>query len=133
MNQQERQERIEEYKEIGLDWRHDDQGFWRLTRLFLPLSFGALALPYLESPPPISFCAIAGMTLMSFWYMSFWLYAQRFRMRFNRMQQIEGILGFNYHLKYHAEMDKNPFKFRWLYTVLFIGYIVAWLIRLCHF
>lgn len=125
-----RQERIEEYKEAGLDWRHDDQGFWRLTRLFLPLSFGALVLPYFEPLVPIWFFAIAGITLMSFWYMFFWHYAKRVRIRFKRMHQIEGMLGFNYHLKYAAEMNKNPFKFRLLYTVLFIGYIVLWAIVL---
>ena len=121
-----RQERIEEYKEAGLDWRHDDQGFWRLTRLFLPLSFGALVLPYFEPLVPIWFCAIAGITLMSFWYVFFWQYAQRHRIRFKRMYQIEEMLGFNYHLKYHTTIGKNPLKFRLLYALLLIGYIVLW-------
>ena len=126
-----RQERIEEYKEVGLDWRHDDQGLWRLTRLFLPLSFGALVLPYLNPKLSIMlFCAITGITLVLFWYVSFLLYAQRFRIRFQRMQQIEQMLGFNYHLKYNAEMNKNSFKFKLLYTVLCIVYIVVWAIVL---
>ena len=123
MDEQKRRERIEEYKEVGLDWRHDDQRFWQLTRLFLTLSFVVWTLPFVESKTPIWLCATAGMTLISFWYVSFRLYAHRFSIRFKRIQQIEGMLGFNYHLKYHEEMDKKRFKFNELYTVLWIAYM----------
>ena len=123
-----RSKHIDEYKQAGLDWRHDDQRFWQLTRLFLPLSFGAMVLPYLEVAPPMWFCVTAGMMLMAFWYSSFWLYKRRIKIRFERIHQLEQMLGFNYHLNYHKKVEGSLFKFRSLYTVMLIVYVALWVI-----
>ena len=42
---------LEEYKELGLCWRHDDEVFGRLTAILLPLA-SALTLPYLKTGTP---------------------------------------------------------------------------------
>ena len=42
---------LEEYRELGLCWRHDDEWFSKLTAVLLPLSIAALALPYLNRSP----------------------------------------------------------------------------------
>ena len=39
---------LEEYKELGLSWRHDSESLSKLTTVLLPLSIAALTLPYLK-------------------------------------------------------------------------------------
>ena len=43
---------MDEYREQGFCWRHDDEMLSRLTAVLLPLSIAALTLPYLKHGPP---------------------------------------------------------------------------------
>ena len=113
---------LEEYKELGLCWRHDDQLRSKLTSILLPLSIAALTIPYLKPGPPKLLCACGGLMLMMFWFVSSCLYMRRFNIRFSRIQEIERTLGFDSHLRYHREIDKSRWKFRNLHLIIFLLY-----------
>ena len=61
---------IESYKEQTAAWRHEDNLFYRLTSIVLPLSIAALAVPYIEDRVPNLLATIGGLTLMTFWAIS---------------------------------------------------------------
>ena len=58
---------IESYKEQTAAWRHEDNLFYRLTSIVLPLSIAALAVPYIEDQVPDLLATIGGLTLMTYW------------------------------------------------------------------
>lgn len=113
---------LEEYKELGLCWRHDDQIRSKLTAVLLPLSIAALTLSYLEHGPPKLLSVCGGLMLMTFWYTAFCLYMRRFRIRFARIHYLEWILDFDSHLKYQAEIETSKWKFQRLYLTIFFLY-----------
>ena len=61
---------IESYKEQTAAWRHEDNLFYRLTSIVLPLSIAALAVPYIEDRVSDLLATIGGLTLMTFWALS---------------------------------------------------------------
>ena len=61
---------IESFKEQTAAWRHEDNLFYRLTSIVLPLSIAALAVPYIEDRVPDLLATIGGLTLMTFWVIS---------------------------------------------------------------
>ena len=61
---------IESYKEQTAAWRHEDNLFYRLTSIILPVSIAALVVPYVEDKVPDLLATIGGLTLMTFWTIS---------------------------------------------------------------
>ena len=123
---------LEEYKELGLSWRHDDEWFSKLTAVLLPLSIAALALPYLKPGAPKLFAAVGGLMLMAFWFFPSLNYKRRFETRFSRIHEIEQILGFDSHLRYHRESAKNVLKDRHLRSWMFGLYLVIAFFVTCY-
>lgn len=119
---------MEEYRELGLCWRHDDDWIAKLGAVLLPLSIAALTLPHLKQGAPNLLCAIGGLSLMTFWYLSSRICKRRFEIRFSRIHQIEGILGLDSHLRYKRKSAKKVLKHRRLRFWMFAGYIA---IALC--
>ena len=123
---------LEEYRELGLCWRHDDEMFSKLTAVLLPLSIAALTLPYYSKVEiPKLLAATGGLMLMAFWFFSSESYKGRFEIRFTRIYQIEHILGLDSHLRYHRESTKSVWKDRPLRCCIFIAYLVIALLVTC--
>ena len=115
---------MEEYRELGLCWRHDDDWISKWTAVLLPLSIAALTLPYLKEGTPKLLCAAGGLTIITYWYMSSLISKRRFEIRFSRIHQIEEILGFDSHLRYHRKSANSKMKHRRLRCGMFVGYMV---------
>ena len=115
---------FEEYKELGVCWRHDDDWIAKLTAVLLPLSIAALTLPHLKEGPPNLLCAVGGSMLMAFWYFSSEICKRRFEIRFSRIHEIERVLGLDSHLRYHRESAQKLLKHQRLRRWMFVGYIV---------
>ncbi len=120
MTEKEKQLYLEEYKELGLCWRHDDQMRSRLTSILLPLSIVALTL----SGKYKLLYPIGGMVLMTFWYLSSHIYMQKLHIRFCRIRKLEEILQFDSHLKYYRERNNITWNSQALFTVMFVIYLV---------
>ena len=101
---------LEEYRDQGLCWRHDDEMFSKLTNVLLPLSIAALTLPYLKNGTPKLLCVVGGVMLMTFWFLSSQSYENRFHIRFSRIHEIERILGLDSHLRIKRERANNVLK-----------------------
>ena len=123
---------LEEYKELGLCWRHDDEAFSKLTAVLLPLSIGALTLPYLKTGVPKLLAASGGLMLMAFWAFLSELLARRLKIRFSRIHELERILEFDSHLRYHTKIDKRVWKAQLLRRWVFIVYIVIAFFVTCY-
>ena len=123
---------LEEYKELGLCWRHDDEAFSKLTAVLLPLSIGALTLPYLKTGAPKLLAASGGLMLMAFWAFLSELLARRLKIRFSRIHELERILEFDSHLRYHTKIDKRVWKAQLLRRWVFIVYIVIAFFVTCY-
>ena len=122
---------LEEYKELGLCWRHDDDWIAKLTAVLLPLSIAALTLPYLKGGVPKLLGVVGGLSLMAFWFFSTQICKRRFEIRFSRIREIERILGFDSHLRYHRESANRKLKHQRLRRCMFIVYIVLALFVAC--
>ena len=115
---------LEEYKELGLCWRHDDDWISKLGAVLLPLSIAALTLPFLRAEIP-KLLAVAGeVTLMTFWFVSSHICKRRFEIRFSRIREIERTLGFDSNLRYHRESANRILKHQRLRWCIFIVYLV---------
>ena len=123
---------LEEYRELGLCWRHDDEMFSKLTNVLFPLSIGALTLPYLKDGVPKLLAAVGGLTLMTFWFLSYLIHKRRFEIRFTRIHEIEWILGLDSHLKYERKSIKNKLKDQPLRYCVFIVYLLIVLFVGCN-
>ena len=115
---------LEEYRDQGFCWRNDDGAFSRLTAVLIPLSIAALTLPYLRSGTPKLLAASGGLLLMTFWVLSSELHTRRLKIRFSRLHEIEWILGFNSHLKYHREVNQKVWRFQILRRYMFVAYLL---------
>ena len=122
---------LEEYREQGLCWRHDDDVFSKLTAILFPLSIGALTLPYLKVGVPKLFAVIGGLILMTFWYLSSESYEHRFKIRWTRIHEIEQILGLDSHLRMDRERSKSGLKGQHLRRCIFVPYLVVALLATC--
>ena len=122
---------LEEYKELGLCWRHDDEMFSKLTAVLLPLSIAALTLPYLRAGTPKLLAAAGGLMLITFWFLSYLIHKSRFEIRFSRIHEIEWILGLDSHLRYERESTKRRLKDQHLRYGVFIVYLVVALFVTC--
>lgn len=122
---------LEEYKELGNCWRHDDNWIAKLTAVLLPLSVAALTLPHLKGESLKLLCAVGGLTLMAFWFVSSRICKRRFEVRFSRIREIERIVGLESHLRYHNHSQNTNiiFKHQRLRCWMFIGYFA---IALCN-
>lgn len=123
---------LEEYKELGLCWRHDDDWISKLSAVLLPLSIAALTLPYLRADIPKMLAVFGGLTLVMFWFLSSQTCKNRFEIRFSRIYQIEEILGFDSHLRYARERPKSAFKDQRLRLRLFIVYLFIACLVMCE-
>ena len=123
---------LEEYRELGLCWRHDDEMFSKLTAVLLPLSIAALTLPYLRAEAPKLLAASGGLMLMTFWFFSYLIHKSRFEVRFRRIYEIECILGFDSHLKYEKESTKSRLKDQGLRSWMFGLYLVIAFFVTCY-
>ena len=123
---------IEEYKELGLCWRHDDEVFAKLTAVLLPLSIAALTLPYLKTGTPKLFAAIGGLMLITFWFFSSLKHKKRTEIRFSRIHEIEQFLRFDSHLRYHRERTKDILKDQRLRSWMFRLYLVIAFLATCY-
>ena len=115
---------LEEYKEQGFCWRHDDDVFSKLTAVLLPLSIAALTLPYLRDETPKLLATSGGLMLMMFWYLSSESYEQRFKIRWTRIHEIERILGLDSHLRIDRKRSKSLLKGQRLRRCMFGLYLL---------
>ena len=122
---------LEEYRDQGLCWRHDDDVFAKLTAVLLPLSIAALTLPYFKDGVPKLLAASGGLTLMAFWILSSKLYSRRLKIRFSRIHEIERILGFDSHLRYDRKTNPKVWKAQLLRYCMFGVYLVTALSITC--
>ena len=123
---------LEEYKELGLSWRHDSESFSKLTAVLLPLSIAALTLPYLKAGAPKLLATIGGLMLMTFWFFSSLTYENRSYIRWSRMHEIEQILGFDSHLRIKRERVKSVLKVQGLRCWMFRLYLVIAFFVTCY-
>ncbi len=123
---------LEEYSELGLCWRHDDEVFSRLTAVLLPLSIAALTLPYLKPGAPKLLCVAGGLMLMVHWFFSSKRNEDRSCIRFSRIHEIEGILGFDSHLRIHRKRDKSVLKGQRLRSWMFGLYLAIAFFVTCY-
>ena len=123
---------LEEYKELGLSWRHDSESFSKLTAVLLPLSIAALTLPYLKAGTPKLLATVGGLMLMTFWFFSSLAYENRSYIRWSRMHEIERILGFDSHLRIDRERAKNVLKIQGLRSWMFRLYLVIAFFVTCY-
>ncbi len=122
---------LEEYREQGLCWRHDDEVFSKLTAVLLPLSIAALTLPYLKDGAPKLLAASGGLMLIAYWFFSSESHEDRLNIRWSRIHEIERILGFDSHLRMDKERKRSVWKGRPLRWCVFILYIVIALFVMC--
>ncbi len=115
---------LEEYKELGVCWRQDDDWISKWTAVLLPLSIVALTLPYLKDPAPELLGVTGGLVLITYWYLSSLISKRRFEIRFSRIHQIEEILGFDSHLRYRRKSCKSLLKHQRLRGAMFFVYLV---------
>ena len=122
---------LEEYREQSLFCRHDSESFSKLTNVLLPLSIGALTLPYLKVESPKILATVGGLMLMSFWFFSFLSFENRLGIRWSRIHEIERILGFDSHLRIDRKRRKNVLKIQHLRYYVFIIYLAISLFVMC--
>ena len=116
---------LEEYKEQGLCWRHDDRINSIFSSILLPLAFAALTLPFLHSDKvPKWPCAVVGTIIITFWFCTYHIYRRRSRVRFSRIWQLEEILELDSHLRYERELGDAKWNFKSLYLITFVFYLV---------
>ena len=115
---------LEEYRELGVCWRQDDDWISKWTAVLLPLSIVALTLPYLKPPAPKLLAVTGGLALITYWYLSSLISKRRFEIRFSRIHQIEEILGLDSHLRYHRKSAKSVMKHQPLRCGMFVAYLV---------
>ena len=116
---------LEEYREQGGCWRHDDEMLSRLTAVLLPLSIAALTLPYLKHGVPKLLAAIGGIMLMTFWFLRVLSYEERLRLRWSRIHEIERLLGLDSHLRIDKGRAKSVWKGHRIRCGMFIVYILV--------
>lgn len=122
---------LEEYKELGLCWRHDDDWIAKLTAVLIPLSIAALTIPYLKAGAPKLLGVVGGLSLITFWYFSTLICKKRFEIRFSRIHEIERILGLDSHLRYDRESAKKILKHQRLRCSMFLVYLLIALFVAC--
>ncbi len=120
---------LEEYKELGLNVRNDNDASLKLTAVFLPLAIAALALPYWKTGTPKLFAISGGVTLMTVWFFSSEITTERLTTRLLRIFELEQILQFNSLIRYGGRpiVLKSQNLRRWLFVV----YIVIALFVAC--
>lgn len=123
---------LEEYKELGLCWRHDNETLAKLTVVLFPLSIAALTLPYLNGGAFKLPTVIGGLMLMTFWFFSSLTYENRSYIRWSRMHEIEQILGFDSHLRIKRERVKSVLKVQGLRCWMFRLYLVIAFFVTCY-
>lgn len=116
---------LEEYKELGLCWRHDDRINSIFSSILLPLAFAALTLPFLHSDKmPKWPCVIVGTIIITFWYCTYRFYRRRSGFRFSRIWELEEKLQLDSHLRYKREIEDVKWNFKELYLITFVFYLV---------
>ena len=123
---------LEEYRELGICWRQDDDWISKWTAVLLPLSIAAVALPYLRVGAPKLLGAAGGLTLITYWYLSSLISKRRFEIRFSRIHEIERILGFDSHLRYHRRTESSSIKHQNLRSLMFTTYLLIALVLTCN-
>ena len=120
---------LEEYKELGLYVRNDNDMLSKLTAVFLPLSITALALPYLKTGAPKLLAVSGGVTLMTVWFLSSEIVMDRLSIRFSRILVLDRILKFNSHGRNRSRtiVLKSQSLRHWMFGV----YIVTALFVTC--
>ena len=94
---------LEEYKELGLNVRNDNDALLKLTAVFLPLAIAALALPYWKTGTPKLLAISGGVTLMTVWVLSSEITMERLGARLLRIFELEQILEFNSLIRYSGQ------------------------------
>ena len=122
---------LEEYREQGICWRHDDEMLSKLTAVLLPLSIAALTLPYLRYGTPKLLAALGGIMLMIFWFLRVLSYEERLHLRWSRIHEIERLLGLDSHLRLHRGRAKSVWKGHRIRCSMFIGYILVVPFAMC--
>ena len=124
---------LEEYREQGLCWRHDDEWFSKLTAVLLPLSIAALTLPYLKDGVPKLLAVVGGLMLMAFWFFSSCICTAKHSVRFLRIHDIERILGLDSHLRYDAERGEGAKKDKRVLKAQRLRRLDVWIISSYNF
>lgn len=126
---------IESYKEQTAAWRHEDNLFYRLTSIVLPLSIAALAVPYIEDRVPDLLATIGGLILMIFWAISCQIADIKSNIRLSIINKIEKCWDVCGHkdfrdIREHTYGQKSSYFLRsqllhrcmfWLYLVIVAG------------
>ena len=123
---------FEEYRELGLSWRHDSESFSKLTAVLLPLSIAALTLPYLKAGASKLLVTVGGLMLMTFWFFSSLSYENRSYIRWSRVHEIERILGFDSHLRIKRDRAKSVLKVQGLRSWMFGLYLAIAFFVTCY-
>ena len=123
---------LEEYKELSLCWRHDDEVFSKLTAVLLPLSIAALTLPYLKGGAFKLPSVFGGLMLMTFWFFSSLHHKKRTEILFSRIHEIEQVLEFDSYLRYHRERAKIILKSQYFRSWMFRLYLVIAFFVTCY-
>ena len=80
---------IESYKEQTAAWRHENNLLYRFTTITLPVSIGALGVPYVQKGVPDLLAVLGGLTLMTFWAFSCQIMQIKSNLRFSVINEIE--------------------------------------------
>ena len=122
----EQQIRLEEYRELGLSWRADDERLSKLTRTLLPLSFLALSAPALDGTDETLYflLIVGGAVLMIYWFLTAHIAVQKVKLRTKRMRIIEEELGMDAHSSY-KKGRKGKLKDATVRTAILFVYLAS--------
>jgi len=113
---------FEEYRELSLSWRADDERLSKLTTVLVPISFAAFALNDLLSMG-------GGLSLMIYWWFAARITVKKLSIRFDRMREIEKELGFDAHLRYFRCRKKGVLKDSHIRGVLLAIYVIIVIVK----
>lgn len=113
---------FEEYRELSLSWRADDDRLSKLTTVLVPISFAAFALNGLLA-------MWGGLLLMFYWWFAARITVKKIDIRCNRMREIEKELDFDAHLRYFKCRKKGVLKDAHIRGVLLAIYVIIVIVK----
>ena len=130
---------VEEYKELGHSWRHDDTTTSKFTAILLPVCFAGLIAPHLKNTPPkldlVIFSYLGGAILMMFWFLFSRIQQHKLLIRFSRMYELERTLGFDSHLRFVRERSNTRGKSEslklWITVIYMVGGAAITIVDYC--
>ena len=122
---------LAEYSELGNTWRHDDQTAAQLTATLFPLAIGAVILPFVYHELARLPVALGSVLMMAFWLLYYLRIEARIHLRFQRMKELERMLGFEHHTRFDTPgLDTRVPSIKWLRVATFFFYCAMWVLIL---